>query len=179
MNIAVFFGGRSCEHDISIITGVQVLNALGDGYRVLPVYMKDGGFYTSDLMTDVGFFENPNLKKATRIWLIDGSFYTRKGMLLLKKETPDVALICCHGGEGENGVLQGFLEYNGVPYTSAGLIASSVCMDKSIAKQLLDGLMLNTMPSITVSRGDFEKNTNDVIRHVSTFLEYPLIVKPS
>ena len=44
MNIAVFFGGRSCEHDISIITGVQVLNALGDGYRVLPVYMKDGGF---------------------------------------------------------------------------------------------------------------------------------------
>ena len=179
MNIAVFFGGRSCEHDISIITGVQVLNALGDGYRVLPVYMKDGGFYTSDLMPDVGFFENPNLKKATRIWLIDGSFYTRKGMLLLKKETPDVALICCHGGEGENGVLQGFLEYNGVPYTSAGLIASSVCMDKSIAKQLLDGLMLNTMPSITVSRGDFEKNTNDVIRHVSTFLEYPLIVKPS
>lgn len=100
-------------------------------------------------------------------------------MLLLKKETPDVALICCHGGEGENGVLQGFLEYNGVPYTSAGLIASSVCMDKSIAKQLLDGLMLNTMPSITVSRGDFEKNTNDVIRHVLTFLEYPLIVKPS
>lgn len=179
MNIAVFFGGRSCEHDISIITGVQVLNALGDGYRVLPVYMKDGGFYTSDNMKDVGFFENPNLKKATRIWLIDGSFYTRKGMLLLKKETPDVALICCHGGEGENGVLQGFLEYNGVPYTSAGLIASSVCMDKSIAKQLLDGLMLNTMPSITVSRGDFEKNTNDVIRHVSTFLEYPLIVKPS
>ena len=179
MNIAVFFGGRSCEHDISIITGVQVLNALGDGYRVLPVYMKDGGFYTSDLMLDVGFFENPNLKKATRIWLIDGSFYTRKGMLLLKKETPDVALICCHGGEGENGVLQGFLEYNGVPYTSAGLIASSVCMDKSIAKQLLDGLMLNTMPSITVHRSDFEKNTNDVIRHVSTFLEYPLIVKPS
>ena len=104
MNIAVFFGGRSCEHDISIITGVQVLNALGDGYRVLPVYMKDGGFYTSDNMKDVGFFENPNLKKATRIWLIDGSFYTRKGMLLLKKETPDVALICCHGGEGENGV---------------------------------------------------------------------------
>lgn len=86
MNIAVFFGGRSCEHDISIITGVQVLNALGDGYRVLPVYMKDGGFYTSDNMKDVGFFENPNLKKATRIWLIDGSFYTRKGMLLLKKE---------------------------------------------------------------------------------------------
>lgn len=179
MNIAVFFGGRSCEHDISIITGVQVLNALGDGYRVIPVYMKDGGFYTSDLMPDVAFFENPNLKKATRIWLIDGSFYTRKGMLLLKKETPDVALICCHGGEGENGVLQGFLEYNGVPYTSAGLIASSVCMDKSIAKQLLDGLMLNTMPSITVHRSDFEKNTNDVIRHVSTFLEYPLIVKPS
>lgn len=103
----------------------------------------------------------------------------KKGHAASQKETPDVALICCHGGEGENGVLQGFLEYNGVPYTSAGLIASSVCMDKSIAKQLLDGLMLNTMPSITVSRGDFEKNTNDVIRHVSTFLEYPLIVKPS
>lgn len=63
MNIAVFFGGRSCEHDISIITGVQVLNALGDGYRVLPVYMKDGGFYTSDLMTDVGFLKIRTLKK--------------------------------------------------------------------------------------------------------------------
>ena len=84
MNIAVFFGGRSSEHDISIITGVQVLNALGDGYRVLPVYMKDGGFYTSDLMPDVGFFENPNLKKTTRICPIDRSFYTRKGTLPLK-----------------------------------------------------------------------------------------------
>lgn len=179
MNVAVFFGGRSCEHDISIITGVQVLNALDKSYDVVPVYMKDGAFYTSENMKDVGFFEGFNPKKCTRLWLIDGAFYTRKGMILLKKETPDVALVCCHGGEGENGVLQGFLEYNGIPYTSAGVIASSVCMDKTIAKQLLDGLMLNTMPSITVRRADFERNTSEVLRHVLTFLEYPLIVKPS
>lgn len=179
MNVAVFFGGRSCEHDISIITGVQTINALGDDYRVLPIYMKDGGFYTSDLMKDVSFFRDENLKKATRLWLIDGTFYARVKKFLVKKVKPDVALVCCHGGEGENGVLQGVLEYNGIPYTSAGLAASSVCMDKSVAKQLLDGMMLNTVPSITIRRADYEKNTGEVLRHVSTFLDYPLIVKPS
>lgn len=88
MNIAVFFGGRSCEHDISIITGVQVLNALGDGYRVLPVYMKDGGFYTSDLMSDVGFLKIRTLKKQREYGLSTVRFTQERACCFSKRKRP-------------------------------------------------------------------------------------------
>lgn len=141
--------------------------------------MKDGAFYTGERLKDVSFFEKPNMKKCTKLWLIDGAFYSRVKNVFVKKFTPDVALVCCHGGEGENGVLQGLLEYNGIPYTSAGVLQSSLCMDKVLSKQLVDGLMLNTVPEISFLRADYLKNTKDVLRHVTTFLDYPMIVKPA
>lgn len=180
LNVAVFFGGRSCEHDVSVITGVQTMANLCDAkYKTTPIYMKDGAFYTGERLKDVSFFEKPNMKKCTKLWLIDGAFYSRVKNVFVKKFTPDVALVCCHGGEGENGVLQGLLEYNGIPYTSAGVLQSSLCMDKVLSKQLVDGLMLNTVPEISFLRADYIKNTKDVLRHVTTFLDYPLIVKPA
>lgn len=180
LNVAVFFGGRSCEHDVSVITGVQTMaNLCAVKYKTTPIYMKDGAFYTGERLKDVSFFEKPNMKKCTKLWLIDGAFYSRVKNVFVKKFTPDVALVCCHGGEGENGVLQGLLEYNGIPYTSAGVLQSSLCMDKVLSKQLVDGLMLNTVPEISFLRADYLKNTKDVLRHVTTFLDYPMIVKPA
>ncbi len=177
MIIAVFYGGRSCEHDISVITAVQAMAALDEKYEVAPIYMKDGAYYTGDLLKDISFYERPDLKKCQRLWLIDGVFCARFKSIYHRKFRPDVALICCHGGEGENGCLQGVLESNKIPYTSSGVTACGVAMDKVIGKTLFDGLMLNTVESITVYRDDYIKKKDDIFRHIETYLDYQLIIK--
>lgn len=180
MKIAVFFGGRSCEHDISVITGVQAMAALNrDKYEVFPVYMKEGAYYTGDVLMDISFYERTDLSKCRRIWLIDGAFSARIKNILVKKFVPDAALICCHGGEGENGCLQGVIESASIPYTSAGTAACGIAMDKSLCKTLCDGLMLNTVESVSVFRTDFYKKSEEIFRHIETYLDYPVIVKPS
>lgn len=179
MIIAVFYGGRSCEHDISVITAVQAMACLDEKYEVMPVYMKEGAYYTSESLKDISFYEKTNIKKCQRLWLIDGVFYTRIKNIYIKKFKPDVALICCHGGEGENGSLQGLLESQRIPYTSSGVTACGIAMDKVIGKTLCDGLMLNTVDSITVYRDDFIRRKDEIFRHIETYLDYPLMIKPS
>ncbi len=178
--IAVFFGGRSVEHDVSIITANQAMQHLSDEkYEIFPIYMKNGAFFVGEMLKDISFFENFNSKKVSQVYLIDGVFYTKIKSLLVKKFKPDVALDCCHGGEGENGVLQGVLEYNNIPYTSAGVLASALGMDKILAKDVFQNLLLNTIEGLAISREDFLDKPDDVIRHLETFLDYPVIVKPS
>lgn len=178
--MAVFFGGRSCEHDISVITAVQAMGFCDtDKYEIYPVYMKDGGFYTGEALRDLKSFESFDGRLHTKVVLEKGAFFTGGKNLRLKKFKPDVALVCCHGGEGENGCLQAILEYNGIPYTSAGILQSAVGMDKIMSKELFSGMMLNNLEFVYLSRKDFLKNRETVLRHTETFLNYPMIVKPS
>lgn len=179
MDIAVLFGGRSCEHDISIITAVQAMAHLDpEKYSVRPVYMKDGDFYTGDCLKDIDFYIRPDIKKCTKLRLTDGQFRAAGKGFIHGGFKPDAALICCHGGEGENGVLQGLLEFNNIPYTSADVCASAVCMDKVVTKQLINGLMLNAVDEISFTRADFEKKRSELIRHIETYIDYPMIIKP-
>lgn len=179
-NVAVFYGGRSCEHDISIITAIQAMGYINDEkYDVSPIYMRDGNFYTGDCLDNIESYQNFNARKFTKLILINGIFYSRIKNLLIKKFKPDVALICCHGGEGENGSLQGMLEMNNIPYTSSGVLSSALGMDKILSKMLFQGLMLNTVEEITVLRDEFKSNSNKTIQRIEALLKYPIIVKPS
>lgn len=179
-NIAVFYGGRSCEHDISIITAIQAMNNIDkDKYEIYPVYMREGNFYTGDFLFDIEFYQVFNARKVTKVMLINGSFYSNIKRILIKKFKADVALICCHGGEGENGALQGVLELNNIPYTSAGVLSSAVGMDKLLSKMLFQGIMLNTVEEIAVVREEFKADKNKAVLQIESRLSYPLIVKPS
>lgn len=179
-SVAVFYGGRSCEHDISIITAIQAMGYINnEKYEVSPIYMRDGNFYTGDCLDNMDFYQNFNARRLTKLILINGIFYSRIKNLLIKKFKPDVALICCHGGEGENGSLQGMLEMNNIPYTSSGVLSSAIGMDKILSKMLFQGLMLNTVEEITVLRDDFKADSNKSIQRIESLLKYPIIVKPS
>lgn len=177
--VALFFGGRSLESDISVITAIQTLNNIDKSlYNVEMIYMYDGDFYVRKL-DSLDSFSAFNPLEHLKAILYKGEFYVLKRNALSKYFKPDVALICCHGGEGESGILQAILDYNGIPYTSPSVLASSCGMDKALSKQLFEGMLLNTLPHETVMREEFEEDPQKTLQRLESFLEYPIIVKPS
>lgn len=177
--IALIFGGRSLEKEISIITAMQVLaNVDKSEFKVEPIYMDDGNFYVGDV-DDVKKFVSFNPLAHEKAYFIKGEFFKLKRNKLVKFFKPDVAFLCCHGGEGENGTLQGLLEYNGIAYTSCDVCASACCMDKAFSKKVFDGLMLNVLPYETVLKSDYEKDEQGTVDWLKAVLDYPIIVKPS
>ena len=177
--VAIMFGGRSLEREISIITAMQVLSNIDITlFEVEPVYMFEGDLYVGGVDKIASFVNfNPTLHK--KVFLIKGEFYTIKRDKLCKFFKPDVALLCCHGGEGENGILQSLLEYNDIPYTSSDTLSSAVCMDKGISKRIFENLLLNVLPYEIVSKSEFEDDENATIERIESILNYPLIVKPA
>ncbi len=177
--VAVFFGGRSLESDISVITAMQALSVIDRAkYIIEPIYMFEGDFYVKDL-DNIEEFVGFDPKRHRRALLYKGAFYTLRRSVMSKFFKPDCALICCHGGEGENGVLQALLQYNGIPYTSAGVLQSACGMDKTLLKRVFESMSLNVLPYCTLLRREFKDDETKCVENVESRLSYPLIVKPS
>ena len=177
--IALLFGGRSVERDISVITAVQTFRALDERkYEITPIFIFEGDFYTGNLKTlkDFAPFVTTAHKKLV---LFNGTFCHVKRNRLVPVLKPDVVVNCCHGGEGENGTIAGILEFNGLPHTSPDLFPSALCMDKSESKVIFDGLFMNTAKGRTIYRQDFENDADEVIERLEGGIEYPMIVKPA
>lgn len=176
--VALIFGGRSLEREISIITAMQVLNALvGTSYIIEPVYLADGTFYI-DKVDDIKYFVNFNAKEHRRVFLSDGRFYENKHGKINEVFKADVALLCCHGGEGENGILQALLEFNGIAYTSCRVLQSAICMDKAISKMLFESIGLDVLSCEVVIWQKWKGNKDEILQKIHN-LGFPLIVKPS
>ena len=177
--VALIFGGRSVERDISVITAVQTYRHLDDKkYAVTPVFLYEGDFYTGDMKTikDFAPFVPSNHKKLV---LVSGKFYYVKKDKMTVALKPDVVVNCCHGGEGENGVLSGVFEFNGLPHTSPSLLPSAICMDKAVSKELFENMLFNQVKHFVFSRKEWERDSDKVLFHAESFLRYPLIVKPA
>ncbi len=147
---AVIFGGPSDEHDISILTGLQVTRALGDVHAVF--WSKSGDWYLVDPGLEAAdFVEGP--PRGSR----ELGFAAIPGRgLMLKKKRLDVSavLIACHGGPGEDGTLQGLLDLVGLRYTGPGQAASALGMDKLAFGAAMSAAGLPTLPRALVSFGD-------------------------
>lgn len=177
--VALIFGGRSLERDISVITAMQAYNNIDRTlFNIEPIFMFDGDFYVRGL-DKMQAFVNFDPSVHAKAVLYRGEFYTLKRNGMSKYFKPDAVLVCCHGGEGENGILQALLEYNGLPYTSSGVLASAAGMDKALSKQLFDAMLLNTLPHETVTREEYEDDKEKIVAQLESYLCYPMIVKPS
>lgn len=172
--ILVFFGGKSVEHDISVITGVMTVNALKEKFNALPVYIdKTGKWFTGELLNKIDNFKKLDYKKLKRICFIDDNqLYEIKGKRLKKLYPVSIAINCMHGERGEDGSLIGLLKMLGVPFCSPDILPSSVCMDKIFTKIALKGLNVKTLKGIKIT------NAEDLIK-VKKELTYPVIVKPN
>ena len=181
--VAVFFGGKSCETEISVLTGVFGLNLLArEKYIPIPIYIHtDGGLYTSPKMNDLEVFREKRYSSFERIFMDGGTVYALNGAKRkIKRLTKiDVALNCCHGGLGEGGGVSAIAEWNGIPLASPDLTPSGILMDKYTTKLIMRGLGIPTVDYIRVNEKDYEKRGAFLLRSIEGKLKYPVIVKPA
>ena len=180
-NVAVFFGGRSCENEISVITGTMTANLLrGERYEVFPVYIAQNGcMYTGDLFDTATFKEADLSKKFDRASVADGKLYAVRGKKMRELCALDCALNCCHGIGGEDGAVAGLLDLNGIPNASPDMAASALFMDKVLTKLAAKALGIPSAPYFKISEGDYRKRGAMAVRCVEERLGYPVIVKPA
>lgn len=168
--VAVFFGGRSNESEVSVITGMLVCNLLrGGSYRVLPVYLPpEGGMVTADFRA---VEEVVRPKKPPLPVRVEGGTLVRakgRGRVVARF---DVALNCCHGGMGEDGTLSALLAWHGVPLASPAMPESAVFMDKWLTKIAARGLDISVAPAVCLKEGEDGAAKAEEVG-------YPLVVKP-
>lgn len=187
--VAVFFGGPSPEHEVSVITGLQAVSALkGRGHDVLPVYVSKGGrWFTGEGLDDVALYKNltalakaasemavaPGPGRSLHLVPLDQPLLGRREGVLV-----DAVLLAFHGGAGENGGVQGLCESLGVPYTGSGVMASSVGMDKVRAKLLCRAADIPVVEWVEVTETSWIGKEDAQLDHVVESLGFPAIVKP-
>lgn len=181
--VAVIFGGKSCENEISVLTGVFVMNLIDrEKYTVIPVYIHiDGGTYTSPKMTNLDTFKQKKYRDFQRVVFDNGYLYAfqadKKRIKRLAKI--DVALNCCHGGLGEGGGVSAMMEWNAIPLASPDLTASGVFMDKCMTKTVMRGLGVPTVDYLRATERDYKKRGAFLLKSIEGRLKYPVVIKPA
>ena len=187
-NVAVFYGCRSVEHEVSIISAVQAMRAMDrEKYDITPVYVtKEGEMYTGESLFVIEEYRNlPELlKKCQKVDFcrMDGKVvmkYTVGG--LFKKEkitTIDVAFPVVHGTNCEDGTIQGFFEYLNLPYVGCDILSSAVGMDKAVFKDVLKNAGLPVLDCICFRAREYMANKADVTAKIKEKIGFPLIIKP-
>lgn len=187
--VLVIFGGRSPEHDVSIVSAlaavVKPLELCAD-YAVETIYIaKDGAWYWGDELKDIALFRSGKIDefvKRTR----SPSIELNGGLTLLKQSTLgrttkrkiDIVFPVMHGSYGEDGSLMGLLEMAGVPYVGCDVPSSALAMDKVLAKQVIESSNLPTSKWVWFGKQLLATNPNEVHQRVSS-LSYPVFVKPA
>ena len=194
LNIAVIFGSRSCEHDVSIISALQLIEAAKTaGFTVTPIYIsREGLWYTGEALTQIETFRefNPMGKGITRVNLDvsanAGDLWAwppQRAGLFAKVPAPiahiDVAIPVLHGLHGEDGTVQGLLEMANIPYASSGVLGSAVGMDKIAMKQLLRGAGYPVLDFEWFTRDMLETQREEIIARIEKKIKYPAFVKPA
>jgi len=189
--VAVIFGGRSTEHDVSIITAISSIIKpleLTKEYRVEPIYIaRDGAWYWDPKLSDIKLYTSGDIdefiRRANPVSVqFDGGMTLVKssgiaGRKQLKKI--DVVFPAMHGTYGEDGDLMGVLEMAGVPYVGCGVAASAIAMDKLLAKRIALGCAIPTPKFLAYSRSELERDSAQIIKDVKKALKYPLFIKPA
>jgi D-alanine-D-alanine ligase len=187
--VGVIIGGRSTEHEVSVVTGVQVMKFLSKRHTVVPIYItKEGAWLTGAKLANLETYKNLNLKDPElqplvitpdrSLGAIQNPF--PKGLLEKPKKVElDVVFPAMHGMNGEDGTLQGLLELADLPYVGAGVLASAICMDKVMTKVVLRGSGLPILDFIAFTRAEWEREEEAIVGRIEAKFGYPVIVKPA
>ena len=183
INVGVLCGGKSGEHEVSLASGSSIIKGLNEQkYNIIPLcisqdgkwmmpsesfaYMKNGGYLTDEYSNKI---------------VISGRLEDYIGLREFNKDIKreiDVIIPALHGTFGEDGTIQGLLDIYEIPYVGAGAAASAVAMDKSFMKILFQSCGLPVCNYLTVKRGEWNRNRDEIIRTVEKDIGIPLFVKP-
>lgn len=179
INVGVCFGGKSVEHDISLLTYNQIINALDrKKYKIIPLYFdKNNILRKIDLKTKIQNISKHKYK-ILNIKKKENGVYVKKG--LFKEEKLDVVILSMHGKGLENGVISSYFETLGVPVTSPGIYPSSVFHNKYLTKLILKENKINTLKYEYYNQNDYLKREESIYNNYSKILnkEKSVIVKP-
>ena len=185
LKIGVIFGGKSLEHEMSIITALQAMDNIDpEKYEIIPIYItKDLVWYSSGCLRYIDSFNNFNLieKYAKKVNLINknGRFILQTTGLI-KREYTELHLVLpmVHGAGMEDGIVQGYLQLVGIPYVSNNVYSSVVCQDKVLFKELLEYHHIPTVKYIWFYDNEYYNDKEELFKKISK-LNYPLIIKPA
>jgi D-alanine-D-alanine ligase len=188
-NIGVFFGGRSTEHEISVISASQAMHAINrDRFDVTPIYItKQGKWYSGEALLEVANYRNiPELlAKCDEVYMRptydDYNLYKAKksmfGSTVLTKL--DVVIPVLHGSNGEDGIFEGVLESIGIPFAGCNTLSSANGMDKITMKMILQASNIPVVDYVWFTDKQWYTQKESLIENVETKLGYPVIVKPA
>ena len=185
--VGVIFGGVTCEHDVSVVSGLQLIeNVNKNKYEVVPIYIHSNGeWYTGNELLDSKIYREfdkheAGLKKAIIPPNKKGLIVFEKGFFAKDKFIElDIVIPAMHGMNGEDGTIQGLLELANIPYTSSGVLGSSVGMDKILMKKVFEAHSLPVLPYTYLIRDEWEENQSKIIEKIEDEITYPMFVKPS
>ena len=188
-NIGVFFGGRSTEHEISVISASQAMHAINrDKYDVTPIYIsKQGKWYTGDALFDVANYRDINslLAKCQEVYMRpiydDYNLYkTKKPLFGTDVLTRlDVVIPLLHGSNVEDGIFEGVLQTIGIPYAGCDVLASANGMDKITMKMILQACDIPVVDYVWFTDKQWFAKRDELIAQIENKLGYPVIVKPA
>ena len=187
-NVAVFYGCRSVEHEVSIISAVQAMMAMNkEKYEITPVYVtKDGEMYTGECLFSIEEYRNlpALLKKCKKVDFCreNGQVVMKtaeKGLFSKPKQTViDVAFPVVHGTNCEDGTIQGYFEFLGIPYVGCDVLSSAAGMDKAVFKDVLKNAGLPVLDCVTFRARRYMTEKQAVTKEICDKIGFPLIVKP-
>lgn len=185
--LGVIFGGVTCEHDVSVVTGLQLIeNVDKSKYEIYPIYIhSDGEWYTGKELLNAHIYKEfskheGSLKKIIIPPNKKGMIALGSGLFSKNEFIPlDVVIPAMHGMNGEDGTLQGLLELANIPYTSSGVLGASIGMDKILMKKVYEAHNLPVLPYTYFVRDEWEKDSEAIVKKIEEILQYPMFVKPS
>lgn len=189
IRVAVVFGGRSDEHDVSLRSARTIMDSLDpDQYDIVPIGITRGGKWLAGsdplqaLIAESPMFALSNgddIAVPTSEWQIETVVGAEALMPQVATEGVDVFFPALHGPMGEDGTIQGMLELAGVPYVGSGVLGSAVAMDKAMTKVILEQAGVPQVPWALVTRQEWRTSPEDVIASIEQKLPYPVFVKPA
>ncbi len=189
--VGVIFGSRSVEHDVSIVTAQQVMQALdARKYEVVPIYItRDGRWVSGPGLRDLNTFRSDDISEMMGIKEVILSPSTAHRGLIVSPVSGlfgrsqvrplDVAFPVVHGSHGEDGTLQGLFELADIPYVGTGVLASAVTRDKIMLKTVLAGLGIPVVGYVAFTRQEWVAAADALIARIESEIGFPVFVKPA
>ena len=185
LSIGVIFGGRSLEHDLSVLTAIQAMDNIDkERYEVVPIYItKDLTFYSGGMLRYIDSYKDFRLidRYATKVNLINknGKFILQTtGLIKRVYKEIHLAFPMVHGKYTEDGSIVGYLETLGIPIVGSDIYSSSLCQDKVFTKEVLNGNDIPVVDYVYFSDSDYKLDKEDIFKKIEA-LSYPLIIKPA
>lgn len=188
-NVAVFFGGRSVEHEISVISASQAMHAINrEKYNVIPIYIsKQGKWYTGEKLFDIANYRDMNtlVRNCEEVFMRpefgDYNLYRAKTKLFKSNiyAAIDVVVPALHGTNGEDGIFEGVLETIGIPYAGCNTVSSANGMDKITMKMILKECGIPVVDYVWFTDKQWYKQKDALIEKIENQIGYPVIVKPA